>query len=428
MVHDGRDHWGTKTAEAIGRRRIMRKHNGILFLCGGLTALAILALPARPQATAPARVTVAVRVLDHGRFVGGLTSNDFELLDDGALQKLVQLCEVDKNAIVRQEVESLIAPITARRFYLLFQMYEWNPKMSEALRYFISNALLPGDSLDIQTPMRSYKLKPEALAAKPRDVIAREMDNIVKKDIGQGNLVYKGLVRDLRRFVQGMEGLNPAAGGDEQSDASASYFGLEYLLNQYRESLAKLETLQTVDQEKIIGFARALKNVDGRKLVFFIYQQEFRPEISPTMLNTLIDNNQDNQNILASLHELFQVYHRNISLDQKSIIEAYCDSGADLNFLFMARTPERFGGITMREQSEDVFKIFSGVAAATGGTSASTQNPLAEIRDALKASEDYYLLSYAPASATEKGAFRTIKVRIKDKDYTVLNRQGYIAD
>lgn len=410
----------------MSRERIMKKRHWLPNLTAGLAILVLLGLPARPQ-SAPARVNIVVRVLDHGRFIGGLTRDDFELLEDGSPQKVTQLWEVDKNAVVHQEVESLAAPVTARKFYLLFQMYEWDPKMSEALRYFINNALLAGDSLDIQTPVRNYRLRPEALAAKPRDVIAKEMDGIVKKDIEQGNLLYKSIVRELRRFVQGIEGLNPAAGGDEQSDVSVSYFGLDRNLSLYRDSLKELEAQQTLDQEKITGFARVLKNEDGRKVVFFIYQQEFRPEISPTMLNMLIDNNQENQNILDSLHELFQVYHREISLDQKAIVEAYCDSSADLNFLFLTRTPERFGGITMREQSEDVFKIFSGVAAATGGIAESTQNPVAEIKDALKTSESYYLLSYAP-SAAKPGMFRTIAVKVKSKDYDVLSRKGYVSN
>jgi hypothetical protein len=202
---------------------------------------------------------------------------------------------------------------------------------------------------------------------------------------------------------------------------------VEHLLNQYKDSLHKLEALRMIDQDKIIGFAQALKKQEGRKFVFFFYQQEFRPEISPAMINTLIDNNQSNQNVLSDLHDLFQTNSQNISLDQQKIVQAYCDSSADLNFLFLTRTPEKFGGITMREQSNDVFKIFAQAATATGGIAESTQNPTTEIRDALKASETYYLLSYTPASALKDGAFKTITVKVKDKDYKVVNRRGYIT-
>jgi VWFA-related protein len=400
-----------------------------LVLCAASFLAALLAFvlsPALSQEKAPAPVTVAARVFDGGQFVDGLALRDFELLENGVPQRIDALFKVDRNAVTRQEGEGPALPVTARRFFLLFQMYEYNPKVSEALRYFFNNALLPGDTMEIQTSMRNYMLTPAALAKKPKDVLAKEMDDIVRKDINQGNFVYKGLMRDLRRMVQGIEGLNPVAGGDEESDASVSTFGLEYLLNQYKDSLHKLEGLRTLDQDKIVGFAQALRKLDGRKFVFFFYQQEFRPEISPSMFNTLIDNNQESQNILADLHDLFQTHHQNISLDQQKIVQAYCDSSADLNFLFMNRTPERLGGITMRDQSQDVFKIFAQAATATGGIAESTQNPTAEIRDALKASETYYLLSYTPASAAKDGEFRTITVKVKDKDYKVLCRRGYI--
>jgi VWFA-related protein len=390
-------------------------------------AQAVLAPPIVPQEKTPEAVNVVVRVSDHGRFVGGLSRQDFELQEDGVVQKIDAVYEVAKNAVTRQDGEGPAAPVTARRFYLLFQMYEVNPKVSEALRYFFQHALLPGDTLEIQTPVRTYRLTPEAFAKKPSDVLAKELDGIVRKDIGQGNLVYQDLIRELKRFVNAIEGLSPAAQGDAAADASVSYFGLERMLSQYRESLMKLEAMLTLDQEKIIGFARSIKKQPGRRSVFLIYQQEFRPELTSTTLNGLISTNQDNQNILSDLHDLFQMYHRDISLDQKAIVQAYCDSGADLHFLFMARSPERFGGIAMREQSEDIFKIFSKVAAATAGIAESTQNPVSEITDALNAGEKYYLLTYVPTPAAQAGSFKTITVKVKDKDYKVSNRQGYLG-
>ena len=405
----------------------MNRNKGISSPAAVLAILAFVLSPALSQEKAPAPVTVAVRVFDGEQFVDGLALRDFELLEDGVPQRIDALFKVDKNAVTRQEGERPALPVTARRFHLLFQMYEYNPKVSEALRYFFNNALLPGDTLEIQTTMRNYSLTPAAFAKKPKDVLAKEMDDIVRKDINQGNFVYKGLIRDLRRIVQGIGGLNPIAGGDEESDSSVSSFGLEYLLNRYRESLQKMEALQSLDQNKIIAFAQALKKQDGKKFVFFLYQQEFRPEISPIMLNSLISLNQQDQNILADIHELFQVYHRDISADLQKIVQAYSDSSADFNFLMMKRTPEKFGGITMREQSEDVFQVFSQVAAATGGIAESTQNPAAEVKDALKTAETYYLLSYTPTSAVNEGKFKPITVKVREKNYKVLNRRGYIT-
>jgi VWFA-related protein len=379
------------------------------------------------QETAPTGVTVAVRVLDGEQFVDGLTLSDFELSEDGIPQQIQGFYEVDKNAVTRKEGPAASVPVTARRIYLLFQMYEYNPKVSEAFRYFFNNALLPGDTLQIQTPVKSYMLTPQAFAQKPKDLLATEMDEIVRKDIVKSNSVYMSLLRELRRLVQGIQDSTPISGGDEADGGMVSYFSLEQLLNQYRQSLTKLEAQQSLDQGKIIAFAQALKKQEGRKFLFFFYQEEYRPTISSQTLNVLIDNNQDSQSILSDLNDLFQAYHRDMRLDVDKTVQAYCDSGATFNFLFMKRTPEKFGGVTMREMSEDVFKVFSQVAVATGGIAETTQRPLAEVKDAVKAMDAYYLLTYTPSSAVKDGTFRRISVKIIGSPYKISCGQGYIA-
>ncbi|HOW84577.1 MAG TPA: hypothetical protein P5119_04395 [Candidatus Aminicenantes bacterium] len=388
-----------------------------------------LAASAGPQDAVPSPVTVAVRVRDAGRFVAGLTLSDFEISEDGVPQRLQALYQVDKNAIVREEGEAAaVRPAVARRFHLLFQMYDYDPKISQALDYFFSSVLLPGDSLEIYTPVNSYQLTAQAFARKPKDVLARETKDLVRKDINKGNFVYKGLLKDLRRLVQGIQRSNPMiVPGDDAEGGMVSAFSMEQIMDQYRDSLAKLEALQRLDPDKIVGFAQAMKKQPGRKVLILFYQQEYRPELNPRELNTLIDNNQDNQSILADLHELFQVHHRAIPMDVDRIAQAYCDSGADVGFLFMRRTPEKFGGVTMREESEDVFKLFFRIAEATGGFAGTTQNPQAELKGAVEAMEACYLLAYTPGPAAKAGSFRRIAVAIKGKPFRISCGQGYFA-
>lgn len=396
-----------------------------------IPALTLLVLgfppPAEPQGAAPSPVTVAVRVFDAGRFVDGLSLSDFEIAENGAPQRLQALRQVQKNAVVRQEGETAAGPAAARKFYLLFQMYDFDPKISPALGYFFNEVLLPGDFLEIQTPVTSYALSPEAFARKPKDSLARETTDMVRKDINKSNFVYKSLLKDLRRLIHGIQGTNPIGPGDDAEGGMVSAFSMEQMLDQYRDSLNKLESQQSLDSAKIAGFAKALKTQPGRKFVVLFYQQEYRPEITPQALHQLIDNNQDNQSVLADLHELFQVYHRALSADTDGLVRAYCDSGADVSFLFLKRTPEKLGGVAMREQSEDVFKLFTRIAEATGGFAGTTQNAMAGLQEAAGMMEAYYLLTYAPAGAAGSGSFREISVTVKGKPYKILHRKGYSA-
>lgn len=81
----------------------------------------------------------------------------------------------------------------------------------------------------------------------------------------------------------------------------------------------------------------------------------------------------------------------------------------------------------MEEHSEDLFKVFSEMAEATGGFSGSSSDSSVLFRKALDSSENYYLLYYSPLKYQNDGQFREIKVRVKDKNYRVVHRLGYFA-
>lgn len=392
----------------------------VLLAAAGLAAAA-------PQRPATSAAVVAVRVHDQGRFVDGLSMADFSVSEDGAAREVTALYRVEKNVLVGHEGEARTAPSAARQFYLLFQMYDYDPKIAQALRYFFNEVLLPGDLLEVQTPVTSYTLTAEALARKPKDVLAKETVELVRKDINKSNFIYKSLLKELRQLVQGLQGANPISGGDEAGGGMVSSFALEQILEQYRVSLAKLEAQQSLEPGKLVAFARALKAQPRRKFLILFYQQEFRPELNPAALNRLIDNNQDNQTVLADLHELFQVYHRNISIDVEGVVEAFCDSGAGVSFLFLTRSPDKLGGVVMREQSEDIFKLFSRIAEATGGLAGPTQNPEAELRAAVKLLESYYLLIFTPGPAKGEGDFRSLAVAVKGGPYKVACGRGYFV-
>lgn len=233
----------------------------LMVVAVALSMLAVFARSAgtRTQAMPAAGVQVAVGVYDGGQFVKGLTQADFQVLENGEPCTIECLYEINKDAITRQEGNAPAAPVTARRFHLLFQMIDYDAKVAEALRYFITDALLPGDSLSVQTPVKTYVLTPEALAQKPRQILAKEMDQIVRTDIGKGNFVYKGLIRELRGIVAAYEHRNPLANGDEDI-VDPTYSQVASLLESYRGPLNKFEALRAVDQDAVLGFAQGLKN------------------------------------------------------------------------------------------------------------------------------------------------------------------------
>jgi hypothetical protein len=274
--------------------------------------------------------------------------------------------------------------------------------------------------------MRNYQLTNEALSKKSREAMVRELTKIVKTDIVQGGMPYTTALRNLRRLVRqiGGAGRMGITGTIEDTNSGTS---LEYQLMQYSEHLQRMEILRATDENKLLDFARIMKTRSGQKHIFFIYQREYRPEISAQSLARLVMANQDRPDILAEVQNLFGMYNRPIVLDNAKLRNAFADSSSTFNFLFINRQPEYFSGITMKEQSEDIFKAFSSVARATGGTIDSSQNPASSLDSALKASEYFYILYYTSSTAAPPGTFLDLEVRVKDHDYRVDHRTGYMA-
>lgn len=375
-------------------------------------------------------VEVAVRVLDGNKFVDNLTMNDFELYEDGILQTLEAMYLVKKTSIAKEEAHTKFYPSLTRHYYLLFQVTDYNPKLEEAVDHFINKIIQPGDTLDIWTPVQKYSLSSKALQSLSKEQIASEMKKIIRKDTQIGASYYRELMRDLKMLVRAISSATGAQSPtmtDMESDSTSSMFGLEFLLPRYRETMSKMEGLRLFDQRNLIGFANALKEQQGENFVFYFYQREYRPEISPSLLNKMQSVYQDDPNIMGQLQTAFDFYHRTITFDAEKIRQAFADSLILFNFIFMDKTRENITGVHMREQSEDIFKVFSEAAKATGGIVETSQNPGIGFKNALDRSDCYYLLYYSPKNYVRDGAFKKIEVKVKNKNYKLTNRTGYFA-
>ena len=283
------------------------------------------------------------------------------------------------------------------------------------------------DNLTIITPMQTYTLPSGALKKFSRDQISKEMQNIIRKDVQIGSANYRSAFRDLKRLVQSISG--SGRGVDQLEESSAdSAASMEFLLPRYRETLMNMERLRVVDEKWFLTLAQQMKMIGGQKNVFFFYQREFRPEISGTAYNRIISEYQDKPNVLAEINDLFAFYRRDTELNPNRIKQAFADSSIDFYFLFMDRRPESAPGIIMKEQSEDVFSTFSEVTKATGGLIRTSQNPAMGFKNAVTASESCYFLFYSPKDYKKDGKFKKIEVKMKNRDYNIKYRTGYIAD
>jgi hypothetical protein len=258
-------------------------------------------------------VSVPVRVFEGNNFVDNLMIEDFELYEDGKLQKIEALYLTKKTQIERREESRSFMPSVSRRFYFLFEQSEHNPKLAEAMDYFFSNVLLQGDTLEVMTPLKNYTLPPQALESNSKESIAKELNSLIRKDTLIGSAQYMTLIKELKslaRRISSLVGATPGISTEIGADSGFSQLE-QYLLPRYRENLEQLELLRVKDEKKFFRFAAQLKRLEGQKNVFFFYQREFRPDLHPRVVNRIMSDYQDQPNILATLQDLMLSYSRN---------------------------------------------------------------------------------------------------------------------
>jgi len=356
-------------------------------------------------------IEVDVRVFKGNEFINDLDIHDFELYEDSELQEIEAVYLIKEKNIERQLVDTqlktpLVKPITSiqkRTFILMFEIVEYLPRVGEVIDHFFNEVRLPGDSLIVTTPRKNYRFNEEAFKRMPMAKIAEELKGKVRKDAVLCNAEYRNLLRDFEKLKR-----TPF---QQQEDLK-----IQMLLDISR----KLKAYMYIDRQKISQFGEFLKQIEGQKHVFFFYQKNLLP-VPPD----LPDEDQ------------FQLLP-DVSLNSDKIREAFSDASVTCHFLYIPQAPLTGQEERGQEQSEfggkwvdtraDIFRGFSEMADATGGLTVSSRSPEFSFKQAMEASENYYLIYYRPENYQSDGKFRKIKVKIKGKHYRVLHRAGYIAD
>lgn len=354
-------------------------------------------------------IEVPVRVFSGSRFIDDLTKNDFLIYEDGKPQEIDAVYLIKKTKIEREDIEvkakktpQTFSPDVSRTIILNFDMKDYLPKIDEALDQFIENFLSPEDTLIVMTPVKTYNFKKEALSLVPKQEIAERLKEIVRKDIQLGSREYKSLMRDYMRLYRSE---------------------IEFKLYLMQDKIREIQNNRYLPEKRMEDFANYLENTAGQKFVFFFYQNENLP-IPPFEV--------DDPKYFEFITEIMNF----VTFDPEKIKKTFSDSSISLHFLYVTRTRTSLRDIessgssdmTMQDLSSNMFGVLNGIAKATGGFTESSDNIASMFKKASDATENYYLLYYTPKDYTMDGKFKTIEVKVKDKNYRITHRQGYFAN
>jgi len=370
-------------------------------------------------------IEVPVRVFDKGKFVENLTIDDFNVYEDGKLQDVVAVYLIKKTNIEREEIglkeEAGIrfTPEVFRNFVLLFEIYEYLPKIGKAVEYFFEEVFLPGDTLKVVTPIKTYDFNVKALKRFTGKEIAKELTGQLRKDIKMCTAEYRSLINDIENL--------------REFERTASIGVKDLVTLMYSGVCTKLRNLRYLDEKKLMYFTDFLKNIEGSKHVFIFHQKLLVPVLK---FGVGFEDLED-----------FEAY---LSFDEKKVLQAFSDSSISTHFIYLTKTSgmdlvdQEGVSVTARglldstpttvpiteaqDLSANFFSVFKEIAQTTGGIIESSANAAASFKKAVNAAENYYLLYYRPSDYKGDGKFKNIEVKVRGKNYRITHRAGYIAD
>ncbi len=356
-------------------------------------------------------IEVPVRVFQGDRFVDNLTMDDFEVFEEGVLQRIEAVYLIKATGIEREqtqapkeELSKKFAPELNRHFVLIFEINNILPELEEAIRYFMEKVIVPGDKLTVVTPIKTYHFKEDSWEFVPRLGMADQLTRLLRKDIFTRYQVWQA---PANYPIEDAE-------GDILREIRYNFIGKRY-----------------VDEDRLMEVAESLKKMPGQKNVFFFLQQELIDYAMP-------ETSSEVSGIFASFEYLdtmstVAAYH---SITPGKIKRAFADSSILFQFLYIkdkqyfrmdAFTPF-IPAFDRMDTTSGMFITFKDISEATGGMAHVTINTAATFKRAVEASENYYLLYYSPSNYKADGKFKNIKVKVKNLKCQVIHRAGYIAD
>ncbi|MCJ7580436.1 MAG: hypothetical protein MUP98_07860 [Candidatus Aminicenantes bacterium] len=409
----------------------MKKHT--IFLALLVFSLTLFAQEIQHEALA-INIEVPVRVFKGNTFIDNLTIDDFEIYEDGILQKTEAVYLINKMDIVREDTEmkkeearKIFAPQVSRNFVFLFEIHEYLPKIGTAIEYFFNEIYVMGDALTVITPLKTYRFNYEALERLSKERISEQLIGTLRGDTRRCTVEYRGLLRDLED-IKAFE--KDAIEGNKPIDVR------DIVTMMHSNIASKLRNLRYIDENKLLEFVEVLKKTEGPKHVFFFLQKLNIPIIRYNpVFNT----------------EDLEEFNDYMAVDETKIKRIFSDSSITAHMIYVTKlsdldimegergknsltnTDTLDNSLTtmprvLQDISGNMFSSFKDIAETTGGIVDSSTNAAASFKKAADASENYYLLYYSPKNYVASGKFMEITIKVKGQRYRISHRAGYIAD
>lgn len=258
-----------------------------------------------------------------------------------------------------------------RNFVLLFDILNYTRDVGDAVTFFYTQVLAPGDQLIIYTPARVYGFSKDTLA-KPKRELSEAMKEKLRGDTAACSSNYKTIFNEMKNQAGAIEG--------GQSTNADGLSGIKNTLTMYRQAMENLRTLRQVNEPLLMKIVDMFKTQSGKNHLVMIYEAEFRPIPNRDTLSRL----RAIPEIAFIVAELFASDDQKSPLDARKFNELLREAKISLHFLYI-KPKDKSSIQDFKEHSADMYDVFSQIAKATGGIVETTASPEAALKSLFKA-------------------------------------------
>lgn len=390
-------------------------------------------LPARHSSQQEVTVTaveVPVRVLLKGEVIRGLAKEDFEVFQNGVKQEITKF-EIISRKIAPTGKDSLLQekPKSSKRLFLLiFNIFDYNRTIGEAIDYFFKDVFQPGDQLVILAEGRILNVEqnksPEKLTTNLKESLK------IFKSISTFSTL-----NSFRELENEAETLLRSFRGD------AGLLGSMYpYVNQFLDNYKRIwdeyrNQFLVSDLSLYKSVVARIKSFNGEKWAVCFQQREMFPKIkSVSRLEIEIQNWLGNQiepqaQIRARLiqtkqQELQRSFDFTDNIPVDALSNLFLDAGITYHLILLESGRTVLAqDFELKEVSQDYENGLKAISRTTGGYLGFSNQVAQALQEAASTEDYHYLLVYSPKeSPAQKEIEITVKVNRPRVDVIYLKR------
>jgi hypothetical protein len=380
-------------------------------------------------------VEVPVRVLHKGQFVRNLAQEDFEIYENGVLQPITGF-EVRSRRIsvpIDAPAEELKTRPEKRLFLLIFNIFDYQNYVGEAVDYFFANTFRKGDRIIIITEGNLFSIDTGKGPAK----VAQDVKDTLKKfkviSTMQILSAYQNLRSEADRLILS---LTQAGRGTMPWDQAvmAFYRNYERIWLEYKRQFI------TPDLELYRSIVKRIKSEEGEKWALCFQQREMFPKLKnegrlERLMRELVDTPSEDpmttiqqRNVRSMQMQMQKLFDVSGDMPTETLKDLFMEANITFHLLLLkSNRPLVERDFEFKEVGKDYEDCFRQISFSTGGLTTFSNNVTEAVIEASQNEDHYYLLVYSPKEdPTEKPL--AIDVKVKQKDFDVIHLKQFLQD